>query len=154
MPKLGISARLYRNTGTYNSPTWSAVNNISDVTVNVAWDKGDASTRASRVKGGAKTQLDLSVNVKMAVSDTDTAYLAFIGASLDDTRIDVLVLNGDIGTEGVRGFRFDALVYTANEDQALGNTLYDDMMLSPYIFDNVPKLAVVGGGGTITYTSL
>ncbi len=152
--KIGILARAYRNTGSYNSPAWTAMNGFSDLSVNPAWDKADASTRESRVKGGLKTMVDIAITGKYRVSNTDGNYLALFGAANDDTVLDLLILNGPLDQEGVRGYRMDAQVYSANEDQGLGVALYDEFSFSPYIFDNPPKLAVVGSGGAITYTAL
>lgn len=152
--KIGINSRLYRNAGSYEAPTWTACNQISAAAIQAAWDKADASVRASRVKGGVKTQIDLSFTCSMRVSNTDAEYLLFFGAALSDDTIDLLILNGPIEDEGVRGFRYDAQVFSANEDQGLSVALYDELQLSPYIFDHNPALAVVGSGGSVTYTAI
>ena len=156
--KLGILARIYRNTsGNYASPTWTAMNGFSDAALRAAWDKADFSSRESRVKGGVKTQLDLGFTGKYKVSNTDANYLALWGASFDDSVLDLLILNGPIEDEGVRGVRYDAQIYSAGEDQGLGVALYDEFTIDPYIFDNEPCIAVVGAGGgasSVVYTDL
>jgi len=45
--RLGLQARLYRNTGTYAVPVWEAVNNVKDLTLNLEKGEADVSTRNS-----------------------------------------------------------------------------------------------------------
>ncbi len=33
--KLGLDAKLYRNTGTYDTPTWVEMTNVKDLTLNL-----------------------------------------------------------------------------------------------------------------------
>lgn len=151
--KLGILARLYRNTGSYDTPIWTVMNGWSDAALRVAWDKADASTRDSRVKGGVKTQLDLGFTGKYKVSDDNAGYLALWGLTFNDDTIDLLILNGPIADNGVRGVRYDAQVYSAGEDQGLGVALFDEFTIDPYIFDHEPAIAVITGGAPV-FTAL
>jgi hypothetical protein len=146
--KLGIDSKLYRNTGNYNTPTWTAIDAVRDLAINGQWDMTDAPSRASRIKSMAKTILDVSLTTSVKASDTDAGYIALWDASISGTaNIDILVLNGSNSTNGARGFRFDALVNGPGEDQAIQNALYDDFTLVPDAFGvNPPKSCVVSGG--------
>lgn len=131
--RLGVNAKLYVNTGSYDSPTWTEVAGISDLTVKTAWDQGEASTRASRVKKAAKTMLDLEVSGKILADGTDTnGYLAFLTALYGDTPLDLLVLNGaNDASPASKGWRADWHVFGGDEDQGLGAVIYDSFTLKP-----------------------
>lgn len=156
--KLGVNCKAYRNTGTYGSPTWNEFTEFGDFSVSLDWDTQDVLRRGQRVKQKVKTLLSLEVKAKHlaidkpASSDT-TDYTALMDAMLSDTAVDVMILNGDIATSGVRGFRFDAQVSGASEDQGPGAVLMDDITLTPTPTGNDPK-AVLIVSGTPQYKAL
>ena len=45
--KLGMEAKLYRNTGTYAAPTWVEMTNVKDVTLNLEAGEADVTTRGN-----------------------------------------------------------------------------------------------------------
>ena len=47
MVRLGLKAKLYRNTGSYGSPTWNEVKNVKDVTLTIEKGEADVSTRGN-----------------------------------------------------------------------------------------------------------
>jgi hypothetical protein len=151
--KLAILAHLATNGGTYGSPTWANAASVLDAAMNLAWDPAEASSRASRLKMFAKAMADLEVTAKVKVSDAadyDTLY----GASIGDTALDLLVLDGPYTVEGSLGFRVYFQVFTKNQDQAASNVIYDEFTLKPSPGANAPKTAEVGSGGSITYTAI
>src|SRR4051812_29841402 len=109
---LGILAKVYRNTGSYGSPTWSECALFSDVSVSPAWDEGSADARESRIKQVRKTMMGLDVTGKMKKKIDDANYEAFMNALLSDAVLDVLVLDASKETVGSRGWRFDAQVFS------------------------------------------
>jgi hypothetical protein len=130
--KLGLKCKLYLNTGTYGSPTWSAVNCVSDFTLSAKWDAGEASTRESRMKLWLKTMLDLGFQAKLRNSNSgDTSYTTIAAALLTDATVDLLVLNADDTTNGAWGFRAACQVHSGNEDQGLGAVVFDDIEFKP-----------------------
>lgn len=151
---LGILAKVYRNTGSYGSPTWSECALFSDVNVSPAWDEGSADARESRIKQVRKTMLGLEVTGKMKKKIADANYEAFMNALLSDAVLDVLVLDGPKETEGVRGWRFDAQVFTGTEDQAMNvGALYVDLKLAPSLDTNAPLAVKVAAGPTLTFST-
>lgn len=154
MGKLGINAKVYyRSAGSHASPTFTAIGLFSDVAVNPTWDEGDASSRASRIKKAAKTQLGLEVTARLKKKPLDAAYEAVMNALVSDDVLDILILDGDSETVGNRGWRFDAQVFSANEDQAMANVLYEDIVLKPACTENEPKAVKVGAGPALTYST-
>lgn len=153
MAKIGLNAKLYRRSGgTYGSPTWSEVSILSDVTVNVTWEEADASARESRIKQTLKTLLNLEITAKMKNKPGDANYEALWDAILSDDTVDILVMDGDKDVEGNRGWRLDALLFTANEDQSMSNALFDELTFKPFMEENPPKAVKVAAGPTLTFS--
>ena len=153
--RLGIKCKAYRNTATYGSPTWSEMTHISDFTVNITWDEADGSSRLSRVKMSAKTMLGLEFSGKIKTNLSDANYVAVRDAMYGDGVLDILVMeDGDNATENNTGFRCDVQVFQGNMDQGMQASLYKDFVMKPAATDNLPQLATVGGGGSITYAEL
>lgn len=146
---LGILSKTYRNTGTYGSPTWSEVTCISDLAINPAWDEADGSSRGSRAKQSGKTLMGLEISAKLRVSPGDENYEAFSDAVYDDTVLDLMILDGDDAVNDVRGWRADFHVFSAAQDQAMANVLYDDVVLKPAISANPTKSVLVTAGSPV-----
>lgn len=155
--KLGILAKSYRNTGTYGTPVWSEVTCISDWTSTGSWDTVEASTRASRVKSGAKTLFDVGVSGKLKVSDDDTNYLAFRAALFSQTAtLDLLVLDGPRTASGVTGVRANFIVSKGDQSQGLGDALHLDITLMPDAYTDSaqqPSSVLVTAGAPV-YTAI
>lgn len=151
--KQGIKAVIYRNTGTYGSPTWTAVTLVRDLTVSAPWDMSDASTRASRVKLSAKTMMDITIGIVLRADDLDAAAVALYSAAFEDTAIDFLVLDGLISVEGSSGIRCHMLTNLTSQDQGSGNVIYNNYDLKPtYSSEGVPKMIVTGATSALTAT--
>lgn len=153
---LGIDCVLYYNTGTFGSPTWVEVSNVSDVQVSGAWNSGDGSTRATRVMKEGRTQLPLSITGKM-LADKGTPYVAFrtaylaVGAS---GIIDILCLDGPSDSNGSDGVRFEAEVHDWSRSEGLGDLVFRDFMLKPSIFGSNAVQSVVVSAGSPVYTTI
>jgi hypothetical protein len=146
---LGINAKLYRNSGTYGSPTWTPIDNVGDLSVNPPWEEGDATTRGSRVKLSQKTVMALEVTGKIRADLTDTEYLAMADAGNQDTVNDYLVLSATSATNGARGFRFDGQVHVSAQDQNLGSVIFDDFTLKPTPSANKVQRVTVTAGAPV-----
>ena len=158
---LGINAKCYRNTGSWGSPTWSEVTCISDFTLPVGWDTVEAPTRASRVKSGARTLVALNPTGKLKSSVDEENYLAFWEALMAapgsaEEELDLLILNGPHTTNGCRGYRGMFIVTKGDEDQGLGNALFNDIALMPSAFATAsePFSSAVVTAGAPVYTAL
>lgn len=151
MSRLGIDAKVYRNTATYGTPTWTEINLVRDVQVTPNWNRSDSSSRASKVMSEVKTQLQLAFTLSVKVSLTDAGYTALMDSFVSSTGVlDLLILNGTTTTNGVEGWRFDAGVFTASEDQSIGGTLYRDFEVAPSGHGtNASKRVTVTGGAPV-----
>lgn len=150
--KAGIAARVYRNTGTYGSPTWTATNCVRDAQPAFPWDLVDASKRATRAKLYGKTQIDLSVQLVCKADDADTGYGALVDLAVSPTAVlDMLVLDGPLTAEGARGVRAHWLGSLSSQPQGAGDNVYTTIDLKPAdSSEGVPSAITVGAASAIT----
>lgn len=144
---LGINAKMYRNSGTYGSPSWAEVADISDLTLNPAFQETKFGTRASRIGRSAKTLSDLTYSGKIKVDLDEADYIAFRDAHLSpDGVLDLMILTGGSTTNGVWGYRGEFQVNITGQDQGLNAKMYDDFTLAPSDTDNAFTKAIVASG--------
>lgn len=130
--KLGLKAVVYINTATFGSPTWSAVNSVSDLKLSAKWDEAEAATRESRVKLALKTMFGLEVSGKLRDSNSgDTNFLTVIAALLTDAQLDMMILDGGMAVNGVKGFRMAWQVFQGDQDQGLGAVIQNEVSFKP-----------------------
>lgn len=120
--KIGLNAKLYRNTGNYDSPTWNEVKKVKDLTLTGEVNLSDVSSRAS---GGSReyaaTLNDFGIDFGL-VSDDVTEHVedrdAIREAFFAKTAIELLALDGDIETAGSEGLRVTCICsqFTRNEN--------------------------------------
>lgn len=150
----GILSTLNLNGGTFGSPSWSAVGLVGDLKLDAKWDVAEYLIRAFRVKFKQKTALDLSITGKLLASLTNASYTTMLSAMLNDDILDVMCLNGPSSTNGVRGYRFEAQIIDASEDQGPTGVVWNDFALVPvYGGTNAPKSVLVTTGAPV-FTSL
>lgn len=153
--KVGVLSKVYRNTGTYGSPTWAAVDLVRDVTISGKWNRSDASARQTKALLQAKTQIAITGSLTIRSDDADAGYQALYDASMSvsDSAPDLLILDGAITVEGAKGFRFHANL-DFEQDQSIGNVLYTTMSIDPaWNAGGYPSYAEVGSGSTVTFTA-
>lgn len=150
---LGLNAVLYRNTGTYGSPTWTAVTCVSDLKVDPSWDTVEIPTRASKIKKNGKTLLGVAITGSLKSHLTDAAYLAIIAALMSQTTvIDFMVLNAGNTDTGAHGFRGEFLVTQGGEDQGVGSGIKTDITFVPADTDNAFSTVLVTAGAPVFTT--
>jgi len=74
--KLGLDAKLYRNTGTFAAPAWNEIKNVKDVTLNLEAGEADVTTRGNAGwKATVATLKDGSIEFEMVwdTADDDTS---------------------------------------------------------------------------------
>ena len=129
---LSQNAKLYRNTGTYASPTWDLIGNVKDLTLSLEKDETNVTTRAS---GGWKEFVDgmkdATVEFGMLWDTGDADFDAFQGAFINNTSVEVLVLDGLAATAGSEGLRATMMVKSFTRNENLGEALMVDVSLRP-----------------------
>lgn len=153
--KPGILASVYRNTGSYGSPTWTRWDLVRSVSPAIPWDMVDASIRGTRAKLWAKTQVDLVFSLEARADDADAAYVAFFDAAMSPSSVvDLLILDGRIATEGAMGVRAEFNVSFASQTQGPGDVVYTTFDLKPaWTSNGYPNSVKMGAASTPSFTA-
>ena len=155
--KPGIGGRVYRNTGTYGTPTWTDQTFVLSVTPSMPWDMVEGGGRFTKAKTFMKARTDLTIQIVMKADDADAGYLAFRAAAVSQTAVvDLLVLDGLISIEGVHGWRGEFLVNLTGAPQEADGSIYDTFDCKPVWTINAPgpSTVVMGAASAPTFTAL
>jgi predicted secreted protein len=138
--RLGMDAKLYRNSGSFGSPIWTEVTNVKDLTLNLEKGEADVTTRAN---GGWRatvgTLKDASIDFQMVWDTADAAFSAIQQAFFGNTNIEFAIMDGvmtDPTSEGLRA-TFDIFNFTRNE--ALEEAIMVDVTIKPTYTANAPQ---------------
>lgn len=137
---LGLDAKLYiDDEASYASPTWTLVNNVKDVTLNLEKADADVSTRGS---GGWRatvgTLKDASVDFTMVWDTDDAVFTQIKDAFLNNTAVNIAVMDGLIETTGSQGFRAMMIVSKFTRNEQLEEALTVDVTVKPTYFPGDP----------------
>lgn len=138
--RLGMDAKLYRNTGTYALPTWVEVSNVKDVTLNLEKGEADVTTRANQGwRATVGTLKDASIEFQMVWDTVDAGFDAIRQAFFNNTPLEFAVMDGDITDPDSEGLRatFDIFNFTRNE--ALEEAILVDVSIKPTYAANAPE---------------
>ena len=146
----GKDFKLYRNSDDPydNSPSWSLVTNVRDLTRNVEKALADASTRAASVRQQVSTMIDVSIDFQM-VYDGGSDVTAFEDAFWESTDIELAFLDGLISVSGAKGLRgmFQVSKFTVNE--ALEDVGLVDVTVVPAYYPTNVARRVSSNGSTL-----
>lgn len=131
MTRIGLNCKLYRNTGTYGTPTWVEIVNARDVTVPLSKGEADTSRRGSSWKTRKGTLKDASIDFQLIQDDGDASFTALLDSFLNGTPIDLLVLDGAIADPAAQGLRATCEVFNFQEGQPLENAVTFDVSAKP-----------------------
>lgn len=154
--KTGIGCGLYRNTGSYATPTWTVQTEVQSVTPSSPWDWVEASSRASAAKLYGKSLVDIGYQVMMRADDLATDWEAFMAAHWSRTTVmDLLILNGLISVEGVRGVRAEFFCSLDTEPQEIAGSIISTFTLKPTMSTNgYPKSVIMGASSTPSFSAI
>ncbi len=154
--KTGVGCGLYRNTATFGTPTFTIQTEVQSVTPSSAWDWVEASSRASAAKLYGKSLVDISYQVVMRADDLATDWETFMAAHWSRTTVmDLLILNGLISVEGVRGVRAEFFCSLDGEPQDIGGSVMSTFTLKPTMTTNgYPRSVIMGASSTPAYSAI
>jgi hypothetical protein len=142
--KLGLDARLYRNTGTYASPTWNEIKNVKDVTLSLETSEADVTTRGNAGwRATVATLKDGSIEFEMVWDTTDDDFAAIRDAFLNRAAIEFAVMDGDITVSGSQGLRATCVVTNFTRNEALEEAITVSVTVKPTYSVNPPSWVVV-----------
>jgi hypothetical protein len=137
--KLGLDAKLYRNTGTHAAPAWNEVKNVKDVTLSLEAGEADVTTRANAGwRATVATLKDGSVEFEMVWDTADDDFTAIRYAFLNHTALEFAVMDGDIATAGSQGLRAACAVTNFSRNEALEEAITVGVTVKPTFSANPP----------------
>lgn len=142
--KLGLDAKLYRNTGTFASPTWTEVQNVKDLTLNLEAGEADVTTRGNAGWRATLAALkDASIEFEMVWDTADTDFTAIKDAFFGSTGIEFAVMDGDITVAGTQGLRATMSITSFSRSEPLEEAISVSVAAKPTYADNPPSWMTV-----------
>lgn len=136
---LGFEAKAYYNTGSYGSPTWNEIINIKDLSMSLEKGKADVTTRGNTGwRANRGTLKDATVTWAMVHDTADADYIVMRNAWLNGTALDMLFLDGPIGTVGSKGFRMTCEIFKFEQTENLEEAVMNNVEAGPTYSANPP----------------
>ena len=153
--QVGIAAAVYRNAGTYGIPTWTEITLARNSSLGRKWKYADASIRATKAELQAKTQIQITGQIECRADPADAGYQVLFDAANSDSASapDMMLLDGDITTEGVKGIRAH-LNLDEDEDMNIDGVVYGVFNYNPaWNAAGYPSKVEMGASSVPTYTA-
>ena len=117
----GRNWRVYRNSGSWSSPTWTAVTERKDISISFTKDEIECLRDGSEFKEYLKGFKDLALEFGISYTRNNANHVAFRTDFLLDTdsHFDLLVLDGPVSTSGVQGIRLVCALFQFDHAAAL-----------------------------------
>ena len=142
--KLGMQAKIYRNTGTWAAPTWVEIGNVKDVTLNLETGEADVTTRGNAGwRATLGTLKDASVEWEMVWEPADAEFTAIKDAFFGGTSVDLAVMDGDIAVTGTQGLRAEFSITAFSRSEPLEEAVTVNVTAKPAYSANSPTWMVV-----------
>lgn len=138
--RLGMNAKLYLAAATLSgdeasdveAATWTEVDNVRDLTLNLETGEADITTRAnSGWRQTLGTLKDGSVEYEAVWDDADTQFGLIKDAWLAGSEIGVAVMTGDIEVAGEEGLAGNFSVTNFTRSEALEDAIKVSVTLKP-----------------------
>jgi hypothetical protein len=140
--KLGLDAKLYRNTGTFATPAWDIIGNVRDLTLNLETGEADVSTRGNNGwRATVGTLKDASLEFEMVWDTADADFTAIRDAFLNNTTIEFAIMDGlisGVGSSGSQGLRALFRIASFSRDEALEEAITVSVTAKPTYSINPP----------------
>ena len=142
--KLGMDAKLYRNTGSYASPVWNEVKNVKDVTLNLEAGEADVTTRGN---GGWRANIatlkGATLEFEMMWDTADDDFTAIREAFLNNTPIEFAVLDGASNQSGSQGLRASMAIINFTRSEPLEEAIKVSVTAKPTYSSTAPTWMTV-----------
>lgn len=117
--KRGFAGRVYRNTGTHDSPVWNDITAAMGIKVGDSWSTFDASDRNSLVKKFLPSQNEWSIEFDVIWDTTDENLLALLAAYRGNLPVDLWFADGPSDASLVSGPNAEWLITEFGTDAPL-----------------------------------
>jgi hypothetical protein len=123
-------SKLYLNAGTYASPTWSRVDKVEDVDIDMGKDASELNTRETpntKTLGGGQKKIGIKFSYFPVDGQTDAIFNKLEQSYWQDTCIDIAAMpSAGIAVAGTKGIRGPFLVTKFDrKEPAKGPVKYD-----------------------------
>jgi len=144
--KLGMNAKLYRNTGTNESPVWAEMPNVKDLTLNLETGEAEVSTRGNNGwKATLATLREGSIEFESIWDSEDEGFSALRQAYFSNGTVEVAAMDGDITASGSEGLRATMSVTNFTRNEPLEEAITASITLKPAYAVNPPEWMVISG---------
>jgi predicted secreted protein len=144
MIKLGMEAKLYRNSGSFATPVWSELENVKDLTLNLEAGEADVTTRGN---GGWRATIatlkDGSIEFDMVWDTADANFTSIKDAFFNGTAVEFAVMDGAIATTGSQGLRASMSITGFSRSEALEEAIMVNVTAKPTYSANPPQWMTV-----------
>ena len=138
--KLGMEAKLYRNTGTYAAPTWVEMLNVKDLTLNLEASEADVTTRGNAGWRATIAALkDGSIEFEMVWDTGDADFTAIKDAFFGNTSIEFAVMDGDVAGSGSQGLRATMAITNFSRNEPLEEAITVSVTAKPTYAEHPPE---------------
>lgn len=142
--KLGMEAKLYRNTGTHASPTWVEMLNVKDLTLNLEASEADVTTRGNAGWRATIAALkDGSIEFEMVWDTGDADFTAIKDGFFGNTNIEFAVMDGDVTASGSQGLRATMSITSFSRSEALEEAIGVSVTAKPTYAADPPEWMTV-----------
>jgi predicted secreted protein len=145
--KLGIDAKLYFcAAGIGGTPTWTEINNVRNVTLDLKRAEADVTTRASGGwKATAAAMKEASIEFEMPYDPAADGFEELRDAWLNGTLVGLAVMDGAIATAGSQGLWADCAILDFSQEQPLEEAATVKVSAKPTASANAPQWKEIAG---------
>jgi len=122
---------MYINTGVWGSPVWDEVDLVIDADVDNPTNMVEGKKRGIGSKVYSPGLNDPSISFKLDNDPTDASFILFAAAKAAKSTIEIAIMDGDITTSNVEGFRGVFHVENWKRDEAQESQTVWDCSLKP-----------------------
>ncbi len=142
--RLGLDAKLFRNSADYATPTWVELTNVKDVTLNLEKGEADVTTRGNNGwRATVGTLKDGSIEFEMVWDTADAGFTAIKDAWFGGTAIEFAVMDGGITVAGSQGLRASFSVLKFSRNEPLEEALTVSVTIKPTYAEHAPEWMTV-----------
>ncbi len=144
---IGLECKLYRNTGTFGSPTASEVPSCQDVTINLERNVAVLKSRATVWEKGFAGLMKGGATIKLLRDNADADQIAFLAAiqSNPASIIGLIFADGPFATTGTVYQKGDFIITKYSQGEPLEDGATVDMEVMPHARSaNNPTFVTVG----------
>lgn len=141
---LGKDCYLYRNTGSFGSPTWDLIDVVGDVEVGYSMNESDVSHRGA----GGQQQMEPTLQVNELTftvprDPSNADQTALITAFFARTLIEFAIANGPIATNGTKYWRQEMKIFAMPNSEPINGHSTIAFTVKPCFSTNAASLVTV-----------